>query len=119
MHQNCDNVLVMQELLAPLQTAFSLGLQYPPLATAAIAAIERWETEQPQALRAVAPEIVPLLDPYLLEMTALAADAQAAGASQGKGSSRVPSITHLLAKGCFCLKMLLPAAHALVFDGPK
>lgn len=109
MHQACNNVLVVQELLAPLQTAFSLGLQYPPLATAAIAAIERWETEQPQALRAVAPEIVPLLDPYLLEMTALAADSQAADAAQGKGSPRVTPklpvwlLEDAFARGCCCL----------------
>lgn len=74
----------MQELRAPLQTAFSLGLQYTPLATAAIAAIERWESEQPQALRAVAPQIVPLLEPYLLETTALATDSNANGAPQGE-----------------------------------
>ena len=74
----------MQELLAPLQTAFSLGLQYPPLATAATAAIERWETEQPQALRAVAAEIVPLLDPYLLEMADLASDSRVAEVSKGR-----------------------------------
>jgi len=34
----------------------------------ALAALERWETEQPQALMAVAFEIVPLLGPYLLEI---------------------------------------------------
>ena len=79
-----NSVLLMQELLAPLQTAFSLGLQYPPLATAATAAIERWETEQPQALRAVAAEIVPLLDPYLLEMADLASDSRVAEVSEGR-----------------------------------
>lgn len=55
--------------MEPLQTAFSLGLQYPPLAKEALAALERWEGEQAQALTAVAPEIVPLLEPYLREMT--------------------------------------------------
>ena len=60
---------MMQELVGPLQTAFSLGLQYPPLAKEALAALERWEGEQPQALSAVAPEIVPLLNPYLLQIT--------------------------------------------------
>ena len=75
----------MQELLGPLQTAFSLGVQYPPLATAATAALERWETEQPQALRAVTPQIVPLLDPYLLEITGLVVESDAADvATAGK-----------------------------------
>lgn len=69
---------LLQELTGPLQTALSLGLQYPPLAIAAIAALERWETEQPQALRAVAPHIVHLLDPYLVKITGLAAGSDAA-----------------------------------------
>ena len=72
-HSVCDikpsAAWLVQELIGPLQTALSLGLQYPPLATAAVAAMERWETEQPQALRAAAPHVVPLLDPYLLEIT--------------------------------------------------
>ena len=74
-----------QELIGPLQTALSLGLQYPPLATAAIAAMERWETEQPLALRAVASQMVPLLDPYLSEIigSALGSDAVAVTA-EGK-----------------------------------
>jgi hypothetical protein len=57
---------MMQELVGPLQTAFSLGLA---LAKEALAALERWEGQQPQALTAVAPDIVPLLNPYLLEIT--------------------------------------------------
>ena len=67
----------LQELVAPLQTALSLGLQYPPLAQAALSALERWELEQPTAIQAVAPQIVPLLDPYLLEIKDLAAAADA------------------------------------------
>ena len=74
----------LQEVLGPLQTAFSMGLQYPPLAKAALAALERWEIEQPQALRAVAPQIVPLLDPYLLEVADLVADAEASTVQTGK-----------------------------------
>ena len=70
----------MQELVGPLQTALSLGLQYPPLAQAAMAALERWEVEQPQAIEAVAPHIVPLLDPYLAEIKDVAAAADAASA---------------------------------------
>ena len=63
------NTAALQELVGPLQTACSLGLQYPPLAKAALAALERWEGEQAQALIRVAPEIVPLLEPYLHEIT--------------------------------------------------
>ena len=60
--------LFWQELVSPLQTAFALGLQYPPLATAAVTALERWEVEQPLALGHVAPQVVPLLEPYLHDM---------------------------------------------------
>ena len=77
-------MLLVQELLAPL-------------ATAATAALERWETEQPQALRAVAPEIVPLLDPYLIDMAALASDSRVADVSQGMVSRGVnPNVCLLL-----------------------
>ena len=58
----------MHDFVSPLQTAFALGLQYPPLATAAVAALERWEVEQPSALAQVAPQVVPLLEPYLHDM---------------------------------------------------
>ena len=61
-----------------MQTALSLGLQYPPLAQAALSALERWELEQPQAVQGVAPQIVPLLDPYLHEIKDVAAAADAA-----------------------------------------
>ena len=76
----------LQELIGPLQTAFTLGLQYPPLANEALAALERWESEQPHALRAVAPQVVPLLDPYLTEVTDMAADADANAVPKGKDS---------------------------------
>lgn len=66
--------------MGPLQTALNLGLQYPPLAQAAISALERWETEQPQAVQAVAPHIVPLLDAYLTEIRDVAAAADAPSA---------------------------------------
>ena len=75
-----NSVNTMQELVGPLQTALSLGLQYPPLAQAAMAALERWEVEQPQAIEAVAPHIVPLVDPYLAEIKDVAAAADAASA---------------------------------------
>lgn len=75
---------MMQELVGPLQTAFSLGLQYPPLAKEALAALERWEVEQPQALRIVAFQIAPLLDPYLHEI----ADTASATATEGTPISK-------------------------------
>ena len=77
-------VVLLQEVLGPLKTAFSLGLQYPPLAKAALAALERWESEQAQALRAIAPQIVPLLDPYLLEVTDFVVDSDASTDTKGE-----------------------------------
>lgn len=47
----------MQALKGPLRTAFSLGLQYPPLAEAALAQLERWETSAPDALSVIAPQV--------------------------------------------------------------
>lgn len=76
---------VLQELVSPLQTALGLGLQYPPLATAAISALERWEVEQPQAVQTVAPHVVPLLDPYLAEFRDVAPAAEAASAQGQQG----------------------------------
>ena len=78
--------LLLQELVGPLQTAFTLGLQYPPLAREALAALERWETEQPQALRAVALQIVPLLDTYLVEFTDLVAGTDASDVTDGEAA---------------------------------
>ena len=43
----------------PLRTAFSLGLQFPPLAEAALAQLERWETSAPDALSVIAPQVRP------------------------------------------------------------
>lgn len=79
--------------MGPLQTALSLGLQYPPLAQAALSALERWELEQPTAIQAVAPQIVPLLDPYLLEIKDLAA---AADASSPEGVPHYWGWLHML-----------------------
>lgn len=73
-HLGCD----LQELVGPLQAALRLGLQYPPLAQAAMSALETWELEQPQAIQAVAPHVVPLLDPYLTDIQDVAAPAEAA-----------------------------------------
>ena len=83
----------LQELVGPLQTALSLGLQYPPLAQAAMSALERWEVEQPQAIEAVAPHIVPLLDPYLAEIKDVAAAADA-GSAEGESLHCIGLLEH-------------------------
>ena len=49
----------VQALVGPLRTAFSLGLQYPPLAEAALAQLEGWETSAPDALGVIAPQVRP------------------------------------------------------------
>ncbi|KAK9826371.1 hypothetical protein WJX81_003941, partial [Elliptochloris bilobata] len=59
------SLVSVQALLVPLRAAFSLGLQHPPLAEAALAQLVRWETSAPAALAAIAPQVVPVLDPYL------------------------------------------------------
>ena len=60
----------MQELVQPLDMALQLGLQYPPLAAVAVTALEAWES-QPSALLVLAPQVVPLMDPYLRSLSGL------------------------------------------------
>lgn len=50
--------------------ALHLGLQYPPLAAVAVAALERWEGQH-TALRVLAPQVAPLLEPYLRNLSTL------------------------------------------------
>ena len=64
---------MLQELAQPLQTALKLGLQFPALATVAIAALERWEAAQTDDLARVAPSLVPCLEPYLQDVLQLEA----------------------------------------------
>ena len=54
-----------QELLRPLELALQLGLQQPPLAARTLKALERLEAQSPAALQALAPDLMPLLEPYL------------------------------------------------------
>ncbi len=56
---------LLQELYRPLELALQLGLQHPPLAARTLKALERLEAQSPAALQALAPDLVPLLEPYL------------------------------------------------------
>lgn len=66
-------------MLGPLQSALSLGLQYPPLAATALRALERLEGRSDSALTHLAPAIVPLLEPYLVPINT--SDAPVTGAT--------------------------------------
>lgn len=55
----------MQELLRPLQLALQLGLQQPPLAARTLAALAHMESHSPAALQALAPKLMPLMEPFL------------------------------------------------------
>ncbi len=63
----------MQVLAQPLQTALKLGLQFPALATVAVAALERWEAGQTDDLAKLAPSVVPCLKPYLQDVSQIEA----------------------------------------------
>ncbi len=54
-----------QELVAAMQSALGFGLQWEALAGIAVATLERWEAQEPRVLQALAPQLVPLLEPYL------------------------------------------------------
>ena len=66
-------LVVLQELAQPLQTALKLGLQFPALATIAVAALERWEAAQTDDLASLAPSVVPCLKPYLQDVSQMEA----------------------------------------------
>lgn len=83
-------------MLAPLQTALLLGLQYPPLAATALRALEGLEGRSQSTLAELAPAIVPCLEPYLApinvsDLSAPAASAEgneaAAAVAEGKGEA--------------------------------
>ena len=63
----------MQELLRPLQLALQLGLQHHPLASRTLAALERMEFHSPAALQALAPKLMPFMEPYLAPVRYIAA----------------------------------------------
>ncbi len=81
----CKRWLSVQEMLGPLQAALSLGLQYPPLAAFALRALERLEGRSKSTLDELAPAVVPLLEPYLLPISASELPVQ--GASLGGDDS--------------------------------
>ncbi|KAK9829312.1 hypothetical protein WJX72_005143 [[Myrmecia] bisecta] len=81
-------VLAAKELVAPLQAALTLGLQYVPLAETAIAALERWERQQAEVLRVVAPQVVPYTGPYLGNLSLLGQEAAPAEEEKGGDSAK-------------------------------
>ena len=66
-------MMSLQDLAQPLQTALKLGLQFPALATVAVAALERWEAGQADDLAKLAPSVVPSLKPYLQDVSQIEA----------------------------------------------
>lgn len=83
----------MQQLAQPLQMALQLGLQYAPLAAVAVEALERWET-QPDALKLLAPQVAPLLEPYLRNLSTLEGIEAVPEAPDGAISSQTPRWSH-------------------------
>ncbi len=58
--------------LLPLRLGLSLGAAgAPQLALAAADALERWEAERPEELRRMLPFVVPLLEPFLQDLSRL------------------------------------------------
>ena len=78
----------LQVLAQPLQTALKLGLQFPALATVAVAALERREAGQIDDLAKLAPLVVPCLQPYLQDVSQLEAVEPVPDAPAGEHSSR-------------------------------
>ena len=68
-------LVCLQELLRPLQLALRLGLQHPPLAERTLIALERLESQSPEALHTQAPKLMPLVEPYLAPVRGMAAAA--------------------------------------------
>jgi hypothetical protein len=54
----------------PLCMALRLGVRHPAAAAVAVTALESWEQQQPQQLQALLPLVVPLLNPYLQDLSA-------------------------------------------------
>lgn len=73
----------VQELFRPLEVGLQLGLQHPPLAARTLKALERLEAESPAALQALAPDLVPLLEPYLAPVRDIVAAALPPSADNG------------------------------------
>ncbi len=73
----------VQELLRPLQLALELGLQHLPLAFRTLAALESMESHSPAALQALAPKLMPLMEPYLACVRDIAAANTAPAEGEG------------------------------------
>jgi hypothetical protein len=63
----------------PLCMALQLGVRYPDAAAVAVSALESWEQQQPQQLQTLLPVVVPLLNPYLQDLSAVQPEKDAAG----------------------------------------
>jgi hypothetical protein len=55
----------------PLCMALRLGVRHSAAAAVAVSALEAWEQQQPQQLQALLPLVVPLLNPYLQDLSAV------------------------------------------------
>ena len=75
----------LNRLLPPLQTALRLGLGFSPLALTGMDALERWAALPGLDLSSVYPAILPLLNPYL-NIKAVAADARVADLTEDAAS---------------------------------
>jgi hypothetical protein len=65
----------------PLCMALRLGVRHSDAAAVAVSALESWEQQQPQQLQALLPVVVPLLNPYLQDLSAVQPAEDAEGAA--------------------------------------
>jgi hypothetical protein len=64
-------LLPSDEKVLPLCMALRLGVRHSEAAAVAVSALESWEQQQPQQLQALLPLVVPLLNPYLQDLSAV------------------------------------------------
>eukprot|EP01012_Entosiphon_sulcatum_P003459 TRINITY_DN11099_c0_g1_i3.p1 TRINITY_DN11099_c0_g1~~TRINITY_DN11099_c0_g1_i3.p1 ORF type:complete len:4370 (-),score=577.88 TRINITY_DN11099_c0_g1_i3:12-11855(-) len=83
--------LNVRRLVVPLRQAFTYGLSYPPLANAALDALERWLAYTPAAC-VVVEEVLPVLQQYL------SAGATAAAAGDGTDAQDTQRTQHTVKK---------------------
>eukprot|EP00891_Asterochloris_glomerata_P007060 jgi/Astpho2/7060/Aster-x0303 len=100
--QLADPQVPLQSLREPLQLGLQLGLQLPALAEVTVSALEQWEQQQPDALKELAPAIIPALEPFLSEVTDWSAgrDGTAEETTEGGG---VPEVLRMLPLPAFKL----------------
>eukprot|EP00798_Chlamydomonas_sp_ICE-L_P011146 gene11145-18765_t len=64
--------VVSPAAVAPLQLGLQLGVVSPAVAVVVMDALERWEQQLPDSLAAMLSDIVPLMGPYLVDLSLLA-----------------------------------------------